>query len=449
MTNAAKKTPAGMKGGVRRPRGPKGTWSFTIYMGLQDAQRCVECKHRVWVGPERLDVCPKCDGAVRDSRERRQVVQGGYQTQGDAKLAHAKALTRVGKGTYIAPQRKTVAEFLSDEWLPAQERRVGDDNDPLKATTLQGYRLSVREHLIGPPGKPFPLGLIELRKLTRAAIREHYSKLGESYFVERKGKLVQHPGLGVESRRRVHACLHKALNDAKERGYIGDNPAWKAMKAKKNSLRFEGAVWTADELGAFLAATAETELFPLWYTIATTGLRRGEACGLRWSDIDLTKAQIIVSRSRVPVGGDVIESSPKGGQARIVDLDEDTLAVLEQHRKAQIGAQLKAGPKWQGTGNYIFTRADGRPIEPNSVSRAFRLAVAAAGQRRIRLHDLRHTHASLLLADGEPIGNVSRRIGHADSNITAQVYEHYVPGAQKATATRFQNILKRAKNQAN
>ena len=123
--------------------------------------------------------------------------------------------------------------------------------------------------------------------------------------------------------------------------------------------------------------------------------------------------------------------------------------MLEQHRKVQIAAQLKAGPKWQSTGNYIFTRADGRPIEPNSVSREFRLAVAAAGQRRIRLHDLRHTHASLLLADGEPIGNVSRRIGHADSNITAQVYEHYVPGAQKATATRFQNILKRAKNQAN
>lgn len=417
-------------------------------MGRQEAQRCFECSHLVWVGPKRLDACPQCGGVMRDTRERRQVVQGGFRTQGDAKLEHAKALTRLGKGTYIAPQRKTVAEFLRDEWLPAQERRVGDDNDPLKATTLQGYRLSVREHLIGPTGKPFPIGSIELRKLTREAIREHYSTLGEGYLVERKGKLVQHAGLGVESRRRVHACLHKALNDAKERGYVGDSPAWKAMKAKKNGLRFEGAVWAADELGAFLAATAETELYALWHTIAMTGLRRGEACGLRWSDIDPTNAQMTVSRSRVPLGGDVIESSPKSGQARVVDLDEDTLEVLEQHRKVQIAAQLKAGPKWQSTGNYIFTRADGRPIEPNSVSREFRLAVAAAGQRRIRLHDLRHTHASLLLADGEPIGNVSRRIGHADSNITAQVYEHYVPGAQKATATRFQNILKRAKDQA-
>jgi len=385
---------------------------------------------------------------MRDTRERRQVVQGGYQVQVDAKLERAKVLTRLGRGIYIAPQRKTVAEYLRDEWLPAQETRVDDDNDPLKATTLDGYRRSVREHLIGPPAKPFPIGLIELRKLTREAIRANYSMLGEGYLVDRKGKVVQHVGLGVESRRRVHACLHKALNDAKEKGYIGDNPAWKALKAKKNSLRFEGAVWTAEELDAFLAATAETELYPLWHTIATTGLRRGEACGLRWGDVDLTHALMTVRRSRVPLAGAVIESSPKSGQPRIVDLDEESVAVLEQLRKAQVAAQLKAGPKWLGTGNYIFVRADGRPIEPNSVSRMFRLAVAGAGQRPIRLHDLRHTHASLLLADGEPIGNVARRIGHADSNTTAKVYEHYVPGAQKATATRFRSILKKATNKA-
>lgn len=449
MTKGSEKKPAGMKGGVRRPRGPNGTWSFTIDMGLQEAQRCVDCGQRQWVGPERVDACPRCDGAMRDTQERRQVVHGGYQTQGDAKLERAKALTRLGKGTYMAPQRKTLAEYLRDEWLPAQEKRVDDDNDPLKATTLQGYRLSVREHLIGPSAKPFALGLVELRKLTREAIRDHYSMLAAGYHVERKGKLVRHGPLGVESRRRVHACLHKALNDAKERGYIGDNPAWKAMKAKKNTLRFEGAIWSAEELLAFLQATAKANLHPLWVTIAMTGLRRGEVCGLRWSDVDLQNAQMTVCRSRVPLAGEVIESTPKSGQARIVALDEDTVAALERHRKGQAAAQLKMGPKWRGEGNYVFTRPDGRPIEPNSISREFRLAVAAAGLRHIRLHDLRHTHASLLLADGEPIGNVSRRIGHADSHITAQVYEHYVPGAQKATAARFRDILRNAKNKAN
>ena len=118
------------------------------------------------------------------------------------------------------------------------------------------------------------------------------------------------------------------------------------------------------------------------------------------------------------------------------------------HRKAQAAAQLRMGPN----GGHRATtssraRTDGRPLEPNSLSREFRLAAAAAGLRRIRLHDLRHTHASLLLADGEPIGNVSRRIGHADSHITAQVYEHYVPGAQKATAARFRDMLQEGHEQ--
>jgi len=442
MTKTAEKTPAGMKGGVRRPRGPGGTWSFTIDMGLQDAQRCSECGRREWVGGESLGTCPTCGGALRDTRERRQVVQGGYQTQGDAKIERVKALSRLGKGSYVPPQRKTLAEYLRNEWWPQVQK------EDLKATTLDSYHRNVRQHLIGPAARPFPLGLIELRKLTLDAIRDHYAMLAEGYPVERGGKLVKHPGLGVQSRRRIHAALHRALNDAIQKGYIDRNPAWKALKTQKNALRFEGSVWTGDELEAFLASTAGTELYPLWFTVATTGLRRGEVCGLQWPDIDLVGGTLTAARSRVPVGGEVVESSPKSGQPRIFDIDDDTVTVLERHRKAQAAAQLKAGPKWQGAGNYVFTNEDGSPIDPNRASRAFRIAIDAAGLRRIRLHDLRHTHASLLLAAGEPIGNVSYRLGHSDSIITAKVYEHYVPGAQKATAARFQTILRNARDKA-
>ena len=136
-------------------------------------------------------------------------------------------------------------------------------------------------------------------------------------------------------------------------------------------------------------------------------MRRGEVCGLPWSDADLGAGELTVSRSRVPVGGEVIESTPKSGEPRSIMLDVDMVAVLKRHQKAQEAAQLKAGPKWRGAGNFIFTRVDGRPVEPNSVSREFRYAVVAPGLRAIRLHDLRHTHASLLLAGGETVGNVS------------------------------------------
>ena len=134
MTKASDKTPAGMKGGIRRPRGPNGTWSFTIDMGLQDAQRCVECRHRDWVGPDRLDACPKCGGTLDDTRERRQVVQGGYPTKGMAKEEHAKALVKLGSGHYLPPEPTTLAEFLRKVWIPSVKEPATSSRPPRKVT---------------------------------------------------------------------------------------------------------------------------------------------------------------------------------------------------------------------------------------------------------------------------------------------------------------------------
>ena len=209
-----------------------------------------------------------------------------------------------------------------------------------------------------------------------------------------------HPGLGVKSQRRTNACLHKVLNDAVEKGYLDRNPAWKAMKHIKGRP-FKGDSWTAQELSRFLAATADSPLHSLWHLAATTGLRRGELAGLQWRDVNLQAGELTVNRSRMPVAGEVIESTPKSGKPRTITLDSDTVAVLERHRKAQAAAQLKAGPKWQGADNYIFTRPDGRPVEPNSLSRELRLAVIAAGLRTIRLHDMPTT----------TIGVLGRRLG--------------------------------------
>jgi integrase len=118
------------------------------------------------------------------------------------------------------------------------------------------------------------------------------------------------PGRGVVSRRRVHAALHRALNDAIEAGYLDHNPAWRAARNLKVELH-ELDVWTADELRQFLAATLGTPLYPLWHVVALTSLRRGEACGLRWDDVDTEASTLTVRRSRVPVNGIVYEETPR------------------------------------------------------------------------------------------------------------------------------------------
>ena len=130
-----------MKGGVRRPRGPSGSWSFTLYLGAQSAQRCTSCNHRFWLGAERLEACPECGGELRETKEPRQATQGGYATRHDCELARAAALARLGKGHYVPPERMTLAEYLRDHWLPTVEA-----SGRLKQTTKESYVRHVHFH---------------------------------------------------------------------------------------------------------------------------------------------------------------------------------------------------------------------------------------------------------------------------------------------------------------
>lgn len=435
MTKTQGKPPAGMRAGIRRPRGPRGTWSFVLDMGLCDAQRCTVCGSRSWVGGKRLDKCPKpgCGGELRDTRERRQSGVGGFATQADAKLARASALDKLGKGHYVPPARMTVGEYLRDVWLPQVEK------EDLRPSTLLGYRRNVVQHIIGPASRPFALGQIPLGKLKVKAIREHYEMLGEPYPVESGGKLGRRPGLSVRTRRLVHATLHRAMNDAIEAGYLDHNPTWKAASNLKIEPH-ELDVWTADELRGFLAATLDTPNHPLWRVLAMTGMRRGEACGLQWGDFDAAASTLSVRRSRVPVGGVVHEQTPKTHKTRTVDLDPDTVAVL----KALHDAQRKARPVAliDDSREYLFVTQDGQPVHPNDVSRSFLSAVTAAGARAIRLHDLRHSHASLMIDARVPISVVSERLGHANANITLGVYTHQLRESQKQAACTVGDLVR-------
>jgi integrase len=448
MPSKTDKKPAGMKGGIRRPRGPGGSWSFVIDMGIQDAQRCEECGKREWVGPQRFDACPSCSEPMRDTRERRQVVTGGYDTQTAAKEARAKELVKLGKGSYRPPERMTLAEYLRDRWLPAVER--GELGKRLKATTMASYQHHVREHIIGPRSKPFPLGLIQMRKLSLEAIRAHYSMLAEPFPGERDGKPVTRPALGVASRRRIHATLHRALNDAVENGYLDRNPAWRAARGLEapETSEAEQAAWDAEELSAFLESTAGSPLYPMWHVFAMTGMRRGEVCGLQWGDVDLEAATVTVRRSRVPLQGKVVESSPKTGRIRVVDLDPGTVEVLREMRStaAMRGVETPADLESADVdpGAYLFLTDAGEPIDPNVPSREFRKAADAAGLPPIPLHGLRHTHATIALQQHVPLHIVSARLGHSNSNVTLRVYTHVLRNDQAIAACTFADAVRSA-----
>ena len=177
-------------------------------------------------------------------------------------------------------------------------------------------------------------------------------------------------------------------------------------------------------------------LYPLWLTLAMTGLRRGEALALRWADVDLERARLSVRRSLVPINGTVEVHEPKTSRGRrLVALDPFTVSVLRAWSRRQKEERLEWGPAWTDSG-LVFTRPDGKLIHPERVSKAFRVAVKKSGLPQIHLHDLRHTHATLALAAGVHPKVVSDRLGHATVAITLDIYSHAIPAlSEEAAAT--------------
>ena len=198
----------------------------------------------------------------------------------------------------------------------------------------------------------------------------------------------------------------------------------------------------AEELGAFLRHCESDPLHSLLRLLAHTGARRSEALGLRWDDVDLSAGVVAIVRSRVRSGYKMLEVA--GGKTnaarRSIDLDERTIAALKAWRRRQAEQQLKAGDAWDGDG-LVFTDPLGRGLHADHVQQRFERLVAASGVRRIRMHDLRHTHATLLLKAGVPIRVVSDRLGHSNPGFTLKQYAHVLSGDGGAAARAFAALV--------
>ena len=210
----------------------------------------------------------------------------------------------------------------------------------------------------------------------------------------------------------------------------------------KSTKPEEVETWTQKELSAFLAATVDDDLATLYRVAAMTGLRRGEVLGLRWCDVDFDAELIMVKQQVVAIDGrGTIASVKTNASRRSVTLDQRTMACLKSHRGRQARARLALGADYQDL-DLVFARVDGRWIEPGFVSGRFNSAVEATdGVKRIRFHDLRHTHATLLLACGTDPKTVSARLGHTSVAFTLDRYTHVLPTMQANAANALAAIV--------
>jgi len=411
-----------MRGHMRK-RGEPGSWEYIVDVGMALAQRCGACGKRSWVERRPKESCPACGDELTETEERRRAIKGGFATRKEAQAAMNKLLVAVEEKSFVLPSRLSVREYLLKEWLPAVKATI-------RPSTYNSYLQHVECHICPH------IGSVRLEKLSGARINSLYGELAQT------GRKDGKSGLSPQTIHHVHTCLHKACRDAVRWGRLARNPldAADPPRQKGDGTR-EMQTWSAEQLKAFLGAVKDERLHALWHLIALTGMRRGEALGLRWSDVDLEAARLSVRRALIPINREVVVSEPKTAKGRRqIALDPETVEVLKAQAARQLEEQNEWDEAWVETG-LVFTAENGAALDPESVSRYFRLAVKKALLPQIRLHDLRHTHATLALQAGIHPKVVSERLGHATVSITLDTYSHAIPAMQEEAAALIAGLV--------
>src|SRR5262245_50297200 len=271
-----------------------------------------------------------------ESGRKRQKWVGGFRTKRDAEVALAEALGRVHTGTYTDPRGLTVGQYL-DQWLDG----IGPS---IREKTAASYADLLRGHVIPR------LGPTRLADLTTPRIGQLCAELLASG--SRRGT----GGLSARTVGYVHRVLSHALKDAAVAGLIARNPA--ANVRPPRAPRNETATWSAEDVSAFLRSVETDRLYALWALLATTGMRRGEALGLKWSDVDLDERRVTIMRGLVLASAKVLESPPKTAAAgRMVVIHPRTADALRAHRKRQLEERM-AIAGWED-GDWVFTNEVG------------------------------------------------------------------------------------------
>jgi integrase len=266
--------------------------------------------------------------------------------------------------------------------------------------------------------------------------------------------------INAATRQRIRATLRSALSAACTQQLITVNvaaladlepakrpkalvwtPVREARWRENGQVPSAVMVWTGTQTAAFLRRAKGHEFYALFHLIAFTGLRRGEALGLRWVDLDLTAKTMSVVQQVTEVDGEIHTSSPKSDAGeRDVALDDTTVAALKTWRRHQAEQRLAAGPGWTDTG-LVFTTPVGAELQPSWISDQFRLLIAEADLPPIRLHDLRHGAATLALAAGIDIKVVSEMLGHSTTTITRDTYTSVFDELKHAAANAIAQAI--------
>jgi integrase len=390
-----------MRGHIRKRY--KDTWNIILDMGYQ--------------------IVP--DSGLQKRVQKWYTVKG---TKRDAERKLTELLHHLHRGEYVEPSKMTVGEWLT-EWV---ETAIKPPNKRL--LTYGTYKGVIERHL-----KP-ALGHIRLQQLKPTDIKRYYNASPLSPITQE-----QH-----------HTLLHSALKAAQLQGLVQRNAASLVVGKPHRAEGHDDVLancWEAEEARRFVAAAKERGPQPAaFYTLALdTGARKGELCGLKWTDIDLDTGHVSFVRQLIKPGPDPVFGPPKNGDGRTIPIAQETVALLRRHKAHQAELKLAHRTHYHEYGLVFAKEWDqltwhgdtlGHPLPMNNLGQQeYARILAQAGVRAIKFHGLRHTCATLLLQAGVPIKVVQERLGHKQISITLDIYAHALPSMQQDAVTKLAILL--------
>lgn len=338
----------------------------------------------------------------------------GAKRDAEAKLR--ELILSADSGGYVPLNKESIASFLR-RWL---DTYAATNTSP---RTQRDYRGKVNLYVIPA------LGTVPVTALRPEHVQALYAGLLER-------------GLSPRTVLHTHRILKEALSHAVKWRLVARNVC-DAVDAPRPQHK-DMAALDKEGVACLLAAAEGSPYRDVFFVALYTGLRRSEVLALRWPEVDLEQGfmRVVAGLHHLTGQGLVLLPTKTARSRRQVAITQEVTNVLRQIRGSQLVMKLQLGEAWQETG-FVFTRLDGRPLDPAKVTNAFARAIKAAGFPGVRLHDMRHTHASLMLQAGVHPKIVSERLGHASVSITMDTYSHVLPGLQEDAAHRFSRLLAR------
>lgn len=344
--------------------------------------------------------------------KRKQKKRRGFKTKKEAQAAFIELQNEVNNGTYIEPSKLLVKDFLY-EWFKLKKTTISHQ-------TCQVYDRILEIHIIPS------LGTMKLIDLKTIHIQSYINTLHEK-------------GYAPETIKKFFNIIRNALAHALDMELISSNSANK-VKLPSISRKTNMAIWDKDQVNQFLNVAKGNRYFIMYHLALMTGMRQGEILGLRWKDIDFTQNVIRISQTLSHDGKRFLEGAKSKASIRTIALPETTIKVLCEHKEIIAMEKEDFG---EGYCDYdlVVCTPIGSQLIPSNIRKAFNRLIEKAEVPKIRFHDMRHTHATLLLAQGINVKVISERLGHSNIKITLDTYSHILPSMQQEVAQKLNDLF--------